>query len=79
MAFSEEDRIVIQCLRQSQNYSAKRFLTEFPDKGWKLGGLKDLLRKIDETGSCVRRVGSGRPRSLQQELTKTSNWCKILC
>src|SRR5688572_15956469 len=32
MAFSEEDRIVIQYLRQNQNYSAKRFLREFPDK-----------------------------------------------
>jgi len=63
MAFSEEDRIVIQYLRQSQNYSAKRFLREFPDKGWKLGGLEDLMRKIDKTGSCVRRVGSGRPRT----------------
>src|SRR6218665_1537314 len=63
MAFSEEDRIVIQYLRQSQNYSANCFLREFPNKGWKLGGLNDLLRKIDKTGSCIRRVGSGMPRT----------------
>ena len=65
MAFSEEDRIVglIQYLRQNQNYSAKRFLREFPDKAWKLGGLKHLLRKIDRTGSCKRQAGSGRPRT----------------
>ena len=66
MAFSEEDRIVIQYLRQSQNYSANSLLREFPDKGWKLGGpkdLKDLLRQTDKTGSCVRRVGSGRQRT----------------
>src|SRR5580704_5317507 len=63
MAFSEEDRIVIQYLRQHQNYSAKRLLKEFPDKGWKLGGLKALLRKINSTGSCKRQSGSGRPRT----------------
>jgi inhibitor of nuclear factor kappa-B kinase subunit alpha len=63
MAFSEEDRIVIQYLRQNQNYSAKRFLREFPDKTWTLGGLSELLRKIDITGSCKRQAGSGRPRT----------------
>ena|SRR5688572_19797858 len=59
----EEDRIVIQYLRQNQNYSAKRFLREFPDKTWTLGGLSELLRKIDGTGSCKRQAGSGRPRT----------------
>jgi hypothetical protein len=63
MAFSEKDGIVIQCLRQNKNYSAKRLLREFPDKGWKLGGLNALLRKIDTTGSCRRQAGSGRSRT----------------
>ena len=57
MAFSEEDRIVIQYLRQNQNYSAKRFLREFPDKEWKLGGLNALLHKIDSIGSCRCQAG----------------------
>ena len=60
MAFSEEDRIVIQYLRQNQNYSAKRFLREFPDKTWTLGGLSELLRKIDRTD-----VGELRQRIIQ--------------
>jgi len=63
MAFSEEDRHVIKCLRESKHYSAKRLLKEFPEKGWKLGGLNALLRKIDSTGSVQRQAGSGRPRS----------------
>jgi len=57
MAFNEQNRIVIQYLCQSQNYSAKRFLKEFPDKGWKLGGLRYWV--------AVDRV--------QQEPTKTAN------
>ena len=65
MAFSEEDRIVIQYLPRNQNYSAKRFIMEIPDKRWKLGVgiLIYPLHKIDKTGSCVRRSGSGRPRT----------------
>ena len=63
MAFSEEDRIVIQYLLQNQNYSTKRFLLEFPDKTWTHGGLSELLRKIDRTGSCKRQAGSGRLRT----------------
>ena len=63
MASREEDILVIglQYLRQIHNYSAKRFLREFPYGGWKLGGLKALTRKIDKTVSCVRRADSGRP------------------
>ena len=74
MAFGEEDRIVIKSLSQNKNYSAKRFLKEFPDKGWKLGVLKALLRKIDRTGSCKRQVGSGRPRIARNSKTPSSNW-----
>ena len=44
-------------------YSAKRLLKEFPEKGWSLGGLNYLIRKIDATGSVERRAGSGRPRT----------------
>ena len=76
MAFSEEDRIVIEYLRQNQNYSAKRFIREFPAKEWKLGGLNALLRKIDRTGSCRRQVG--RVDRVLQEMTKTSDRYKLL-
>jgi inhibitor of nuclear factor kappa-B kinase subunit alpha len=37
MPFSEEDRHAIKFLRQNKNYSARRFLKEFPNKGWTLG------------------------------------------
>jgi len=66
MTFSEEDKIAINFLRQNKNYGAKKFLTKFPDKGWTLGGLKALLRKIDLTGSSKRRMGSGRRRTARK-------------
>jgi len=66
MAFSEEDKTVITFLRRTKNYSAKRFIKEFPEKNWKLGGLNALLRKIDSTGSAKRKTGSGRPRTARR-------------
>jgi hypothetical protein len=65
MPFSVEDRYVIKCLRQNKNYSAKRLLKEFPTKGWTLGGLNDLIRKIDTSGTIARKAGSGRPRTIR--------------
>lgn len=63
MAFSEEDKYVIKCLREEKNYSARRLLREFPGKGWSLGGLNHLVRKIDTYRTVKRRLGSGRPRT----------------
>lgn len=65
MAFSEEDKISIKFLRQNKQYGAKRFLKEFPQKGWSLGGLKKLIRKIDTTGTVARRPGSGGRRTVR--------------
>jgi transposase len=67
MAFTEEERNAIGFLRKMKNYSARRFLKEFPEKGWSRGGLDKLLRKVDETGSVKRRAGSGRPRDVRTD------------
>jgi len=64
MAFSDEDKISINFLRQNKQYGAKKFLKEFPQRGWSLGGLKKLIRKIDTTGTAARRPGSGRRRTV---------------
>ena len=79
MAFSEEDRIVMQYLglRQSQNYSAKLFLENFLIEDGNLMDLKTFcVRLLKLVRACVEWAAVGR---VQQELTKTSNWCKILC
>ena len=47
----------------SKHYGAQRLLSEFPDKGWKLGSIDSLLKRIRKTGTVVRQPGSGRPRS----------------
>jgi hypothetical protein len=59
MVFSKEDRILIQNLYEFKGYGAKRLITEFPQKGWKLRGLYHLLKRLRETGTTHRLPGSG--------------------
>src|SRR6218665_3855309 len=63
MAFSEEDKHVIRFLRQNKHYGAKRFLKEFPHKGWSSGGLDKIIRKIDRTRTSKRLPVGGRPHT----------------
>ncbi len=65
MPFSVQNKIITKHYRLDKNSGVRRLLTEFPNKGWTFVGLKDLLKKIDETGSIERREGSGRPKSVR--------------
>jgi len=64
MFFTKEDGILITVLRQSNDYSARKLLEEFPDKGWSCSALDRLLRQIDATGSAGRKSGSSRERTV---------------
>ena len=59
--------IVLEHYRVDKHYSATKLLNECPDKGWTLGGLHWLLKKIDDIGSTERRTGSGRPKISRTE------------
>ena len=55
---SHEDRILIKQLRikdhrSGKPWGVKRLQKEFPWKNWKSSTLKDLLRKLDNTGSLA--------------------------
>jgi len=65
MTFTDEDKLIIKILGQTKNYSAKQFIRKFPQKRWKLGGLSDLLRRIDSFGTVERQAGSGRRRTVR--------------
>jgi len=54
-AVSAENKHTIQLLRQTKQYGAKHLLSMFPEKQWSLGGLKKLIRKINDTGTVDRR------------------------
>jgi len=62
MAISEEDKISMKIVRQKKQCGAKKFLKEFPQKGWSFGGLKKIIRDINTTGTAARCPGSARRR-----------------
>ena len=62
MSFSNEDKVIIKHYRLEKGYGKKRLLKEFSDCQWSESGLRNLLKKIDTTGSIERSTGSGRPR-----------------
>jgi len=43
----EEDKVLIEVLRQEKGCGAKKFIKEFLNKNWSLSSLKKLLMKND--------------------------------
>ena len=60
MKISQKDVILIKIFL-SKWYGARRTLSEFPDKGWKVGSNDSVLKRIHKTVIIVRQRGSGRP------------------
>src|ERR1051325_7620684 len=75
MAFTKEDKILIKVLRQEKGYGAKRFVKEFLNRSWSLSSLNKLLKKIDQTGTVDRKLGSGK--NSRHALLKTSSRLKV--
>jgi len=64
MKISQEDAILIKNVYLSKQYSARRLLSELPNKGWKLGSLDSLLKRIRKTGTIVQQPGGSKLRSV---------------
>ena len=63
MPFSSEDKVIIKHYRLDKGYGKRKLLTEFPNRGWTLSGLRILIKKIDQTGPINRKSGIDCPRS----------------
>jgi len=61
------DAVLIKNLYPSKVWGARKLLNEFPDKGWKLGSIDYLLKKIRKTGTVNRQPNSGRLRSARTD------------
>jgi len=70
---SNENKMHIQTLRE-QEFGTKAIKANYPDKNWSLSTLQTICRRVDKTGSAVRRrAGSGRPRSILLQLVNILN------
>ena len=58
MKISQEDPILIKNFYLPKQYGAQRLLSNLPDKGWKLGSIDSLLKRIRNQAAVdrVRRV-----------------------
>ena len=66
--FSTEDKVIIKHYCLDKHYGVKNLLKEFPNKDWRKGGLRHLLRKIGKIGILAQIPGSGRtPTALTNE------------
>ena len=61
MVFNVEDKALTKSknLHLLKGYRSRRLLAELPEKNWTKSGLDTVLRKLRDTGSTDRRVGSG--------------------
>jgi len=66
MVFSDEDKILIKSL-YLKGYTAKRLTDKFPEKSWTKRGVNKLLKKLRDTGTVDRRLGSRRLHSARTE------------
>jgi len=55
MKILQENVIPIKNIYMSKQYGARRLLSEFPDKGLKLGSIDSLLNRSHKTGTIVRQ------------------------
>src|SRR5215469_8828939 len=67
MPLSVEDKVLIKNLHLLKGYGWRRLMAEFPQKNWNKGSINSLIRKVKDTGSTSRRVGSGRPKSARTD------------
>ena len=51
---SQEDKIIVEYLRQKFGYGEKRIIKDHPEKNWGLRNVGYLFKKVDETGDVKR-------------------------
>ena len=65
MVFSYEERVIIKYFRLK--FGAPRIVNNHPEYEWNVNDVKELVKKIDDTGDVARKEGSGPPKSARTE------------
>ena len=65
--FSKDDKAVISTLYQEKGWRGRRIVREFPNKNWLQSSIDRFIKKLINTGSTERSIGSGRPRTSRTE------------
>ena len=75
-----DSKALILALQVEKYWNVDKMILEFPNRRWKRHTLYSLVQKIDQTGSAARFFGSGRPRTISQDLIDgaINQWSKRL-
>ena len=60
---TEGDKATIENCFKEKGWSGRRIVKEFPNKRWSRSTVCRLIAKIKNTGTVVRKTGSGRPKT----------------
>ena len=70
MVLTDEMRFTIKSCFEQKGWRGARLVAEFPSFNWTKESINRMIKKLEETGSCARRPGSGRPRTALSENDK---------
>jgi len=76
MLFSIDDKHLIKVLREEKQYTAREFLSEFPNKKWSRGGFNHLLEKIDKF-VCVECLAGSAPLLSTRNAENIESFCDL--
>lgn len=63
MVLTDEMRFTIKACFEQKGWRGARLVSEFPHFKWTKQSINRMIKKLQDTGSCGRKRGSGRPKT----------------
>ena len=67
IVFSKEDKIIIKNDYEETGWSAYKIWKDHSLKNWTYTSVKEVLKRLKDSGTINRKEGSGQPRSVTTE------------
>ena len=67
IVFSKEDKIIIKNDYEEKGWSAYKIWKDHSLKNWTYTSVKEVLKRLKDSGTINRKEGSGQPRSVTTE------------
>ena len=71
MVLTDEMRFTIKACFEQKGWRGARLVAEFPHFKWTKQSINRVIAKLEQTGSCARKQGSGRPKTALSDEQKT--------
>ena len=78
MVLTQDDRATIATCFNEKGWRGARLMKEFPGRRWNWSTVNRFIKRLEETGSSKRKVGSGGPRSARSAANRDTVGNEIL-